>query len=203
MANDDGLEWLAGLQVVTNGRWWSSLNGTGIPEQKEEGTTRFARIQVDASKPIFPTPVRIGATINLGNYEFARVDVFVEPIGDILKAEESMDWAEKWAGEILNREVASAKGLERDPKPLPECPEHIDHMVIGLQYGLTLNVGNMNSRRIDYGYHIPTMPSIAEEAWGEMSAFIGGRIQKAASKFRSAAPAKTAKKKLPKGGVGI
>lgn len=199
---DDGLEWMDVLQVVGNGQWWMSLDGKGLPSESDSGATGFVRFKVDPSRPVFPAPVRLGLTINLGNYESARVDVTVEPISEVAHIQDAWDWAEEWATEILNREAASAKGKDRKPRVLPDPPECVRALVLGLQYGLTINLGNFESVKIDYGYTIPANPQQALQVWTEMSSFVGSRIAKKVAKVRSG---KTAPKTYGKktAGTGI
>jgi hypothetical protein len=195
MSEQDDFGWLPELTMLGNGRWHSSLTGKGIPEQYENGTTEMVRIAVDPAKPAFPVYAGIGATINLGNYEFARIQVTVNAVGDIKLIEETEAYIEAVAGEILNREVASVKGRERENKAVPDPPEHIQYCIIGLDYGLTVNVGNMNSRKIDRGYSIPCRPSDVEEAFGKMAKYLGDKIQEKVSALRAGNKVKPKPKK--------
>ena len=177
MSELDEFGWLPEMTMIGNGGWHSSLTGKGIPEEYDNGTTGMVRLAVDPAKPAFPVRAGIGATINLGNYESARVHVTIDAVGDIRKIEDTEAWIEAVAGEMLNREVAVMRQREREPKDVPACPDHVQYLVVGLTYGLTINVGDFNSRKVDLGYSIPARPGDVLDAFEKMGKYLGGRLQ--------------------------
>ena len=202
MSEQDDFGWLPEMTMIGNGRWHSSLTGKGIPDQYDNGTTEMVRLAVDPANPAFPVSADIGATINLGNFESARVHVTIMAVGDIRKLEETSEWIEATAGEVLNREVASIKKRERDNKAVEDCPEHVQYVVIGINYGLTINLGNYESRKIDLGYSIPARPQDVEEAFGKMSEYLGGRITAKVQAARGATVKAKPKKSFGTSGFG-
>jgi hypothetical protein len=191
----DDFAWLPEATMIGNGKWHSSLSGKGIPEEYDNGTTQMVRLAVDPKMPAFPVTAGVGATVNKGNFESARVHIHVQAVGDIRMIEETSAFIEAVAGEFLNREVAVIHERERTDKDLPDCPEHIQYLIVGLTYGLTINLGNYNSRKVDLGYSIPCRTEDYIEAFEKVSEYLGGRIQNKINALRGNKP--------KKGGTGV
>lgn len=89
-----------------------------------------------------------GRTVNLGNYESARISVSYSAHGDVL-----VDEARAIVSEVLSREIANLSNKSRDNNPLVDTVG--EGAVIGIDYGLTLNLGNFESAKIDIGITTP------------------------------------------------
>ena len=180
------MEWLGTLSFVSDGRYFTSvLPKKGAKEEAEFGGLAFKTVEIDPSKPLFPVSVSTGRTINLGDYEFARVDVGVDAVGPIQMAHASTMWAEQVAEELLAREVAMARDKKRDAGLLPAPPDGLQLLVLKLGYGLTLNLGNFDSARIDVGCSLPSNPSMLGATWAEMEEFVSKRISDRVAKIRA------------------
>lgn len=180
------LEWLGQLSVVSDGRYFSTVQ-EGKKETSEFGGLTFRQVKIDPSRPVFPVMCATGRTINLSNYEFARVDVGVDAIGPVQSAPAIYKWAESVAEELLAREVASAKAVKRQAIPIAEAPSEVQMLVLRLQYGLTLNLGQMRSARTDVGLSLPSSPALLNDTWLTLESFVSDRIQANVTKLRAPA----------------
>jgi hypothetical protein len=122
------------------------------------------------------TEIRVchGRTINLGNYESARISVSYTAMSD--DYESAMESARGIVLEILAREVASLKGESRKPVSLGETVG--SGAMVGLDYGLTLNLGNFESAKIDIGVTAPVGDEEAvEDARSRISESCENRVK--------------------------
>jgi len=96
-----------------------------------------------------------GRTLNLGNYESARVHVSFG--GTNFKTDIERDQADGVVREILAQEIAILTNQDRDRRPLGITSEfvHPEAMYVRLEYGLTLNLGNFESARVDVAVTMP------------------------------------------------
>lgn len=86
----------------------------------DEVCVTAAEEQVEVRKFLTrPAVVRrgYGVTLNLGNFESARIDVTVEVPCYLLDIERASKWAEKFVGEKMAEEVASVRGEQKEEKP--------------------------------------------------------------------------------------
>ena len=120
-----------------------------------------------------------GRTINLGDFEYARIAASYSAQGappQLLEAGEAV------VREILEREVAAATSQEREQGPL-EAPEGAEAQTVGIDYGLTVNLGNYESAKVDVGITVPVgdgeeLAAAVGRLQGQMTARVESELEK-------------------------
>jgi hypothetical protein len=86
--------------------------GAGVKEEKLMSSVdeQLSKGLVVATKELHKVEVGGGMTINLGNYESARIDVRLTVPCTKEELTEAYDWASDWVSERIQKAVKDAKG---------------------------------------------------------------------------------------------
>jgi len=80
-------------------------SGTIQKETSEEGTLEVHKFVTDPAR----VNVDFGFTVNMGNYEFVRIDVGISVPCYKEEADEAYEHAKEWASSRVKEEIADAK----------------------------------------------------------------------------------------------
>jgi hypothetical protein len=133
------------------------------------------------------TNVSHGRTLNLGNYEFARVTVGVTVFhsdSHLESGEKFSDWADQVALELLGREVSAIEEKPRKPKEIPPTPYGVVKVILHLDGGLTLNLQKHGTAKIDISLSALVAGSI-EKSWEPLEKRVSDSIQAKVTKIRN------------------
>lgn len=169
---------LGNIQEVEGRTFVSVSKKTGRDEYREvrdENSENGERAVQSVTKG---SEIRVahGRTVNLGNYESARITVSYSAVGSEAGVEKGMEKSRIIVMEALSREVCN---LSQKPHTKKELGLPIGEAAkIGVDYGLTLNLGNFESAKVDVGVTIPIPDgSTVDEALVRLSEILEKRIK--------------------------
>ncbi len=140
-------------------------------ERTIQGQKTFVSEEIPMTEKIVPlnqtgrlVKVSLGRTINLGDYQSARINVGIFAVGEY-------DTLRSIVSEILDREVAVTSQVQRENSPLPEI--NLEGAEISIEYGLTLKIKAFEMARIDIAYQDAVEEGQSlEEAFAFAQAFL-------------------------------
>jgi hypothetical protein len=160
------------VDVFRGGRAWSSETRKDGMNSVDAASTSPVKQSDRLRKSLSLTS---GRTVNLGSFNFARVDVGIE-FDYNGEHGNAYDAALGIIDEIINRECAALNGDGRTDI-LIERPDDAVNVCVTVQYGLTISLKNMNSAKIDYGMKNPISDDADLEAsFKELQDFISKKI---------------------------
>ena len=156
-----------------NGRvWCSESHKKGGETTKNGSTAQYAKRSPQIA--VQRISVSSGRTINLGQFNFARVDVSLSFDHDSSHDDAFMN-ATQVVDEIIDREIASLGKNDRKNVSV-SLSDDSKNVTIGVTYGLTVSVKNMNSVRIDYGVTQPVDGENIDSAFSELQTHVGKKV---------------------------
>ncbi len=111
-------------------------------------------------RPLSSTTVSIGRTLNMGDFNFARIEIGITLSG---AGDDATDCAHGIANEILMREVASVLGQDRIVTTL-DYADALRGRSIRVNYGMTKAMKSYESLKFDIAIDEPIADGIPMEA---------------------------------------
>lgn len=156
----------------------------GVVERTMEGSVGSVGVEVADSKPAIRS-VRMGRTISLGDFNFARVDCGVEfAVG----SGDATETARMVVSEVLEREIAAITGNARKKGDL-SVMDGLKGRRIHVTYGMTKSLKAYESARFDVTVDEPVADGVSfEEALASVQAVTGRFIEAELKRVKSAKP---------------
>jgi len=154
---------------------------SGNVERTAEGSVGSVGVEV-ASVKAATRSVRMGRTVSLGDFNFARVDVGVEFAPTASFVGDAVETLRKVVEEILEREIAAITSNTRKKGDLSEMDD-LQGRKIHVTYGMTKSLKAYESARFDVTVDEPVADGVAFEAallavQGLTSKFIDGELKR-------------------------
>ena len=176
-------------RLLANGQAYTRLvlrkSGQTVLDKGTEKIEGLVEIDLEPDQ-LVEVRASFGITVNMEDMESARVAVTLS----VACLPESIDAvqaaADSWVFDKILDEMDGLKGVKHErPQLIPFAPDMgAAYMVVGLDYGRTLNMGNYAFRKPDSGLTLPTTVDGLEATFEDLSARVGQRIAKLAKRAK-------------------
>ncbi len=183
------------MNVALNGTFFVSeqLYKGSESETIEQGQTEPMKVVVGPSTNLL-VPVRalLHRTVNLGSFESARITVALTAFSTAEHTDAAFDECVRLAQVWLDEEVAKVTKQPVDKEAVMHWTlKGVPALIVEIDYGLTLNMGNYESARADVGRAVPCLPEDAQACCQELRQWLKAKTKERViairTKYQSAA----------------
>jgi hypothetical protein len=149
--------------ACVGGRYWvtQSLYKGASPKAVEEGECAQLTLgEMDEVEMLYPVQAALHRTVNLGNFESARISATITALCEVSEQDEVYAHCVEVASAWVDIEAAKVKKEEPPENAIGVAWSDLRPkvVIVEMSYGLTLNMGNYESARMDVGRSVPSKP---------------------------------------------